>query len=68
MIARVSVASFFLLLAGIAPSMADPAAVPSDSGATILCYHIVESPQDPRMEVSREVFRATITNPQFPSS
>ena len=27
------------------------------SGATILCYHIVESPQDPRMEVSREVFR-----------
>ncbi len=26
-------------------------------GATILCYHIVESPQDPRMEISREVFR-----------
>jgi peptidoglycan/xylan/chitin deacetylase (PgdA/CDA1 family) len=25
-------------------------------GATILCYHIVESPQDPRMEISREVF------------
>ena len=25
--------------------------------ATILCYHIVESPQDPRMEVSREAFR-----------
>ncbi len=26
------------------------------SGATILCYHIVESPHDPRMEISREVF------------
>src|SRR5437879_3061261 len=30
---------------------------PDPSGATILCYHIVESPQDPRMEISREVFR-----------
>src|SRR5713226_6390855 len=27
------------------------------SGATILCYHIVEYPADPRMEVSREAFR-----------
>ncbi|HUJ15575.1 MAG TPA: polysaccharide deacetylase family protein [Thermoanaerobaculia bacterium] len=26
-------------------------------GATILCYHIVESPHDPRMEISRETFR-----------
>lgn len=25
--------------------------------ATILCYHIVESPLDPRMEISRETFR-----------
>src|SRR5947209_16656287 len=25
--------------------------------ATVLCYHIVESPQDPRMEISRQVFR-----------
>lgn len=25
--------------------------------ATVLCYHIVESPQDDRMEVSRETFR-----------
>ena len=25
--------------------------------ATVLCYHIVESPQDPRMEISRETFR-----------
>jgi peptidoglycan/xylan/chitin deacetylase (PgdA/CDA1 family) len=26
------------------------------AGATILCYHIVESPHDPRMEISRDVF------------
>ena len=25
--------------------------------ATVLCYHIVESPQDPRMEISRDTFR-----------
>jgi peptidoglycan/xylan/chitin deacetylase (PgdA/CDA1 family) len=25
--------------------------------ATVLCYHIVESPQDERMEISRETFR-----------
>ncbi len=25
--------------------------------AVVLCYHIVESPQDPRMEISRETFR-----------
>src|SRR5947207_9024592 len=24
--------------------------------ATVLCHHIVESPQDPRMEISREAF------------
>src|SRR5881409_143066 len=50
MFARASVAIFILLLMGV-PSFA------SDLGATILCYHIVESPQDPRMEVSREAFR-----------
>src|SRR5689334_2080263 len=56
--ARTSVATIILLLAGIAPSMAaTPAPSLSDSGATILCYHIVESPKDPRMEVSSEVFR-----------
>ena len=27
-----------------------------DSGATVLCYHIVESPHDPRMEISAETF------------
>jgi peptidoglycan/xylan/chitin deacetylase (PgdA/CDA1 family) len=56
--ARTSVATIILLLAGIAPSMAAvPAPPPLDAGATILCYHIVESPKDPRMEVSAEVFR-----------
>jgi peptidoglycan/xylan/chitin deacetylase (PgdA/CDA1 family) len=29
--------------------------------ATILCYHIVESPHDPHMEVSREAFLQQIT-------
>lgn len=29
----------------------------SGPSATILCYHIVESPHDPRMEISRETFR-----------
>src|SRR3954447_18774432 len=28
----------------------------AESGAIVLCYHIVESPRDPRMEISREVF------------
>lgn len=27
------------------------------AGPIVLCYHIVESPQDPRMEVSRETFQ-----------
>ena len=26
-------------------------------GATVLCYHIVESPLDSRMEISRDTFR-----------
>jgi peptidoglycan/xylan/chitin deacetylase (PgdA/CDA1 family) len=43
-----------ILFSGIA-AYAAPA--DADFGATVLCYHIVESPQDPRMEVSRETFR-----------
>jgi peptidoglycan/xylan/chitin deacetylase (PgdA/CDA1 family) len=43
-----------ILVSGIA---AYAAPVDSDFGATVLCYHIVESPQDPRMEISRETFR-----------
>src|SRR2546423_3292035 len=53
MIARASFAALLLLLIGTAPSIAAESA---DFGATILCYHIVESPQDPRMEISREAF------------
>jgi peptidoglycan/xylan/chitin deacetylase (PgdA/CDA1 family) len=37
-------------------SAAEPDADNSDAGGTVLCYHIVESPQDPRMEISRETF------------
>ncbi|HXA19647.1 MAG TPA: polysaccharide deacetylase family protein [Thermoanaerobaculia bacterium] len=43
-----------ILVSGIA-AYAAPADF--DFGATVLCYHIVESPQDPRMEISRETFR-----------
>jgi peptidoglycan/xylan/chitin deacetylase (PgdA/CDA1 family) len=43
-----------ILFSGIA---ANAAPADHDFGATVLCYHIVESPQDPRMEVSRETFR-----------
>jgi peptidoglycan/xylan/chitin deacetylase (PgdA/CDA1 family) len=58
MSARGSVAGLILLLIGIAaPIAAHPPQPSPDLGATILCYHIVESPQDPRMEVSRDVFR-----------
>jgi peptidoglycan/xylan/chitin deacetylase (PgdA/CDA1 family) len=57
MIARVSVLALASILSGIGTSMAAPApSAPLDSGATVLCYHIVQSPQDPRMEVSRDVF------------
>ena len=55
MSARASLAAIFLSFLGILPLHA--AAANSEFGATILCYHIVESPQDPRMEVSRETFR-----------
>ncbi len=41
----------------IAPLLAKPFPELDPSGATILCYHIVEYPADPRMEISRDVFR-----------
>jgi len=57
MTARATLATLFALLislpmfaGGTRPNRIDVA------GATILCYHIVESPQDPRMEISRETF------------
>ena len=40
------------------PLLGQKAAAPeSMPDATVLCYHIVESPQDDRMEISRETFR-----------
>jgi peptidoglycan/xylan/chitin deacetylase (PgdA/CDA1 family) len=54
-------ALIFILFSGLAVAAAPPSPSPSSPsdayGATVLCYHIVESPQDPRMEVSRETFR-----------
>jgi peptidoglycan/xylan/chitin deacetylase (PgdA/CDA1 family) len=49
-----------LMLASLltSPAFASRPPAPDDPlGATILCYHIVQSPQDPRMEISREVFQ-----------
>lgn len=52
MTSRLIPAAAFLFLFATAPLVrAD------DPGPTVLCYHIVESPTDPRMEVSREQFR-----------
>src|SRR5579884_2182527 len=53
---RLMMAASLLLLA--VPLFArKPTEAEWNGGATILCYHIVESPHDPRMEISREVFR-----------
>jgi peptidoglycan/xylan/chitin deacetylase (PgdA/CDA1 family) len=50
--------SIFAALLTATPIFASRQVVDIDApSATILCYHIVESPQDPRMEISREVFR-----------
>lgn len=52
MISRVIPAAAFLFLFATAPlARAD------DPGPTVLCYHIVESPTDPRMEIGRDQFR-----------
>jgi peptidoglycan/xylan/chitin deacetylase (PgdA/CDA1 family) len=46
-----TIATCFLFLSPALAAHGD-----ADGGATVLCYHIVESPQDPRMEISRETF------------
>lgn len=57
MTARALLASFFILLFSTAAT-ADVRPPQADTPwATVLCYHIVESPQDPRMEISRDAFR-----------
>jgi len=51
-------AMMFASLLAVTPAFAHrPPEIDEPGGATILCYHIVESPQDPRMEISREVFQ-----------
>jgi len=57
MTARATLATLFaflvslpILASGTHKNRAEP------SGAIVLCYHIVESPHDPRMEISREAF------------
>ncbi|HSP34892.1 MAG TPA: polysaccharide deacetylase family protein [Thermoanaerobaculia bacterium] len=35
----------------------EPIETGDPAGAMVLCYHIVEAPLDPRMEISREAFR-----------
>jgi peptidoglycan/xylan/chitin deacetylase (PgdA/CDA1 family) len=55
MTSRALFASIALFLLTLVPSFgAEQDLRPS---ATVLCYHIVESPADPRMEVSRDTFR-----------
>lgn len=57
MTARALLASLFTLLFLSAASLNAAGHDTPEAGATVLCYHIVESPQDPRMEISREQFR-----------
>lgn len=53
---RALTASIFLFLSVAAA--AAPKRVDRDlSGATVLCYHIVETPAAPRMHITRDVFR-----------
>ncbi|HKO54792.1 MAG TPA: polysaccharide deacetylase family protein, partial [Thermoanaerobaculia bacterium] len=56
MTARALLATTILLFHSTSSFAAAP---PRDEtpNASVLCYHIVESPQDPRMEISRETFR-----------
>jgi peptidoglycan/xylan/chitin deacetylase (PgdA/CDA1 family) len=57
MTAKVFGAMLAASLMTTAPLLAKPFPELDPSGATILCYHIVEYPADPRMEISREAFR-----------
>src|SRR5436190_24013448 len=54
------ISSRLLLSTGLAVLLLLPRVVQAQDEdpptAIVLCYHIVESPQDPRMEISREAF------------
>lgn len=57
MTARALLATSFAFLISF-PALAHRRVETGDhAGAMILCYHIVESPLDPRMEISRDAFR-----------
>src|SRR5437870_6320038 len=57
MTARVFLATAFALLTSF-PALAHERVETAEvSGAFVLCYHIVEAPADPRMEISRETFQ-----------
>ena len=57
MSARAFLATTIALLFSV-PAFAHRQADANDlSGAIVLCYHIVESPLDPRMEISRATFQ-----------
>ena len=56
MTARATLATLFAFLISL-PLHAGTRKHRDDApGATVLCYHIVESPHDPRMEISRDTF------------
>ena len=58
MTARAFLATIFGLLLTVPLFARRQPVDPSDpNGAIVLCYHIVESPHDPRMEISRDTFR-----------
>lgn len=58
MTARAFLATIFGLLLTVPLFARRQAADPSEpTGAIVLCYHIVETPHDPRMEISKETFR-----------
>ncbi len=57
MAARAFLATSFAILFAAPVFAHKPVDVGNPSGAIVLCYHIVESPLDPRMEISRETFR-----------
>lgn len=58
MSARVLMATMIAMLVSL-PLFGARKKEPNDGrpSATVLCYHIVESPKDPRMEITRETFR-----------
>src|SRR5712691_13425548 len=58
MTARAFLATIFgLLLTFPLLARRQPADPTEPNGAIVLCYHIVEAPHDPRMEISRDTFR-----------